>query len=85
MAKAIISTRAEYERANDENETTTHQGCTRSWCYVEDEDGNDDCPARCACARCASGDVRHCPECGPNDGKGNEGCPMCEGCGSVSL
>lgn len=43
----------------------------------------------CLCARCASGDVRHCPDCGPNEGPEDEAikkdCPTCEGTGAMSL
>lgn len=48
----------------------------------------------CLCDRCSSGEVRHCPECGPNEGPEDEAvkadCPICgkgdeEGRGAVSL
>lgn len=49
---------------------------------------DEDCAICCDCARCASGEVRHCPECGANEDENDEGidkdCATCEGTGAVS-
>lgn len=43
----------------------------------------DDNPEACGCDRCASGEVRHCPEC-YDDATDKKDCPMCDGEGAVS-